>query len=349
MTRSNKILERQFYGEEPVYKGTPTEVQVSKALSWYNYMVDEDRGRAWLGEYLKTAGYDRENIKLLKESKNISLTDCWLARMMLNGTTLPAGYVQRLQDRLNAQIKALTKPVDQPVAKLTTTLQERVKKATWNIITDIEEQLDRDPTFSLHAFLTQANASAVAVEAVRKYYIPHLEEVNSKDPQVAEAYGSRLKFWKKIYTGMIVDCDKLLENKKALPKTRKPRKLKVKSPADLVKKVKYLAKDTSLNVSSIDPQKIIGATQLWVFNTKYRMLGVYNTSSTKGFSVKGTTILNFDPEKSVARKLRKPQEQLKAFASQGKVGLRTFLTNIKAKDSKLTGRINGDTILLKVF
>lgn len=347
--RSTKILEKQFYGEEPVYKGTPTEIQVSKALSWYNYMADEDRGRAWLADYLKKAGYSREDIKLLRDSKNISLTDCWIARMMLNGTSLPAGYAERLQDRLNAQLKSLSKPVDQPAVKFTTTLQERIKKVTWNIITDIEEQLDRDPTFSLHAFLTQANASAVTVEAVRKYYIPHLDEVNSKDPQVAEAYGSRLKFWKKIYTGMIVDCDKLLENKKALPKTRKPRKLKVKTPADLVKKLKYLAKDTSLNVSSIDPQKIIGATQLWVFNTKYRMLGVYNTSSSRGFSVKGTTILNFDPEKSIARKLRKPEEQLKSFASQGKVGLRTFLTNIKAKDSKLNGRINSDTILLRAL
>jgi hypothetical protein len=271
-------------------------------------------------------------------------TDFWLARMILNGATLPPETLERFSQRIQ-QVVSYTPKAEQPIP--TVSIQERTRRVTWNLITDIEEQLDRDPQFSLETFLKTSEASAAGIEAVRKYYAPHLEEVNSGDPQVAEAYGPRLSKWKKIYSKMIQDCDKLLDNKKSLPKERKPRKVKVKSPADLVKRMKFMPKNPELNLTSIDPQKVIGATQLWVYNTKYRIIGVYTTSSSKGFSVKGTSILNFDSEKSVGRKLRKPKEQLQLFSQQGKVGLRTYLTDIKAKDIKLNGRINKDVILLK--
>lgn len=344
--RSTKILEKQFYGDEPIYKGTVTESQIARALNWHNYMSDEERGLSWLLEYLRKSGYSPEVISGIRSApKNrIRPTDFWLARIALMGATLPQETLDRFSQRI------LEASNHKPKAESPTpviSVQERSRRATWNLITDIEEQLDRDPQFSLETFLKTSEASAGGIEAVRKYYTPHLEEVNSEDPQVAEAYGPRLNKWKKIYSRMIQDCDKLLDNKKSLPKERKPRKVKVKSPADLVKRMKYMPKDSELNLTSIDPQKVVGATQLWVYNTKYRIIGVYTTNSVKGFSVKGTSLLNFDSEKSVGRKLRKPKEQLQLFSQQGKVGLRTYLSNIKAKDIKLNGRINKDIILLK--
>jgi hypothetical protein len=65
-------------------------------------------------------------------------------------------------------------------------------------------------------------------------------------------------------------------------------------------------------------------------------------------AVKGTTIIGFDTIKSVQKTLRKPEEQLKEFKAAGKVQLRKFLDDIKAVDIKLNGRINEDTVLLKV-
>jgi hypothetical protein len=64
--------------------------------------------------------------------------------------------------------------------------------------------------------------------------------------------------------------------------------------------------------------------------------------------VKGTSITGFDEHKSVQKTLRKPEEQLKEFKGAGKVALRKFLEDIKAVDIKLNGRLNEDTILLKV-
>jgi hypothetical protein len=64
--------------------------------------------------------------------------------------------------------------------------------------------------------------------------------------------------------------------------------------------------------------------------------------------VKGTAITGFNESKSVQKTLRKPEVQLKEFMAAGKIQLRKFLDDIKATDIKLNGRINLDTILLKV-
>ena len=103
---------------------------------------------------------------------------------------------------------------------------------------------------------------------------------------------------------------------------------------------------------SIDPKKIIGAQELWVFNTKTRKLGKYvasNGFSSEELSVKGASIIGFDEKKSVQKTVRKPDVTLKEFQKAGKVALRKFLEDIKATDIKLTGRINKDIILLKVI
>jgi hypothetical protein len=51
---------------------------------------------------------------------------------------------------------------------------------------------------------------------------------------------------------------------------------------------------------------------------------------------------------SIQKTLRKPVDQLKEFKSAGKVQLRKFLDDIKATDTKMNGRLNEETILLKV-
>ena len=112
--------------------------------------------------------------------------------------------------------------------------------------------------------------------------------------------------------------------------------------------MKHLKQDDKLKLVSINPQDIIGAKELWVFNTKTRKIGKYIAAEFNELGVKGTTIIGFDPIKSVQKTLRKPEEQLKEFKSAGKVQLRKFLDDIKAVDIKLNGRINEDTVLLKV-
>ena len=177
------------------------------------------------------------------------------------------------------------------------------------------------------------------------------EVVQFKDADIKEAYSHLPKakqrkefasFYEKIETA----CNMLIQTGKA---NRKPRKPKQISHEKLVAKMKYSKQDTIYSLVSISPIKIIGAQELWVFNSKTRKIGKYVADEYEGpLTVKGSTIHGFDKVKSVCKTLRKPEEQLKEFQSSGKVALRKFLDNLTTKESELTGRINGDTILLKV-
>jgi len=149
--------------------------------------------------------------------------------------------------------------------------------------------------------------------------------------------------------------DFVIESAKA---TRKPRKAKPKSATKLVEKLKFLKTDDKYKLASVSPEQIVGASELWVFNVKTRKIGKYvaeNVDPTgqardgSGLSVKGTTILGFDENQSIQKTLRKPDQQLQEFKSAGKVKLRKFLEDIPTTDTKLNGRCNPDTVLLKVI
>jgi len=153
---------------------------------------------------------------------------------------------------------------------------------------------------------------------------------------------------------LMTALDFVIESAKA---TRKPRKAKPKSATKLVEKLKFCKTDEKYKLASIAPDQIIGASELWVFNTKTRKLGKYVASNIDpkgigrdgtGLSVKGTTIIGYDEKLSIQKTLRKPDDQLKDFKGAGKVKLRKFLDDIKTTDTKLNGRCNPDTILLKV-
>lgn len=177
--------------------------------------------------------------------------------------------------------------------------------------------------------------------------------------QLKEGYAHLKKEDIKLYIQAIENLmkalDFVIETAKA---TRSPRKTKPKSATKLVEKLKYCITDDKYQLASISPENIIKANELWVFNVKTRKLGKYVAANIDpqgqqregtGLSVKGTTIIGFDENASIQKTLRKPEEKIKEFKDAGKVKLRKFLEDINAVDIKLNGRINSDTVLLKVF
>lgn len=177
--------------------------------------------------------------------------------------------------------------------------------------------------------------------------------------QLKEGYGHFKKAdVKKLFTAvesLLQALDFVIETAKA---TRAPRKSKPKSATKLVEKLKYLKIDNKFKLASISPDQIIGANELWVFNVKTRKLGKYIASNIdpqgmqrdgSGLSVKGTTIQGYDESLSIQKTLRKPDVQLKEFKDSGKVKLRKFLDDIATTDTKLNGRCNPETVLLKII
>ena len=149
--RSTKILEKQFYGEEPIFKGVePTGLQLTKALNWYNYMADPEKGKNWLCEFLRKQGSSSELVEAVKNTKNIPQTDFWLARMALNGATLPQETIERLLER----VSKASAPKPKEESRLPSiSVQERIKRSNNALIALIEGELDDNPKFSLYDML----------------------------------------------------------------------------------------------------------------------------------------------------------------------------------------------------
>ena len=77
--------------------------------------------------------------------------------------------------------------------------------------------------------------------------------------------------------------------------------------------------------------------------------GCYHAIDADGFSVKGSSLLNYNESKSIQKTLRKPAEILPQILKGGKVYLRNALVDIRSVEVGLTGRLNADTILVRII
>ena len=237
------------------------------------------------------------------------------------------------------------------------TIQDRLNEKTSEIIGELEGiydevDLKNKVDFKPYDFLVANN---VVQSQLSKYETlfsrrkAELELAQSRnDDQLKEAYShyksadfKRMIAW---IDNLLVAVSQYRGVKKA---TKKARIKKAPSKEKLISKLKYAKTDTALKIVSISPADIIGASELWIYNTKSRKLGKYVAGSYQTLGVKGTTIVGFDEQKSTSKTLRKPEEKLKEFAKAGKVQLRKFLDEIRATETRLTGRINEDIVLLK--
>jgi len=127
-----------------------------------------------------------------------------------------------------------------------------------------------------------------------------------------------------------------------------PKKVRTKKhiPAEkVVQNLNFLSKDESLNLQSISPHDILGASMLTVYNTKTKILSLYHAKD-GGVSVKGSTLVNWDEDKSFSKRLRKPKEMLAMFVNAGFALVQPRFDGIKTKPTKTNGRVNNHTLIL---
>jgi len=144
---------------------------------------------------------------------------------------------------------------------------------------------------------------------------------------------------------MINDLAKIKLATKAM---RKVKIKKVKSADKQVKNLNYKKEDNNFKIVSINPIQIIGSVMLYAFNTKYKVLTQYVTQAGTGFEISGSTIKNFSKEDSRSIKLRKPDEILPIIMSKSQTQINKEWDKLTTKTFKPNGRLNKETILLRV-
>jgi hypothetical protein len=278
-------------------------------------------------------------------------TSAWLRNEIV--TVIEAGK----HDIEEIEAKEAKPVVNQP------SIQDRLRETAFKMTEEIEDAIEGfqvdpenfDPkAFKMLNLLKGKEVKAAHARIIKTLYskdLAELEELASGngDEQLREGYSHRTKKQIKnliaFYQEIMSACDMLAQEAKV---NRAPRAKKAVPAEKIVAKLKYMKTNEPLKLVSINPTDIIGSKELWIFNTKTRKLGRYVADEYKDLAVKGTTIIGFNATASVCKTLRKPEEKLKEFKAAGKVQLRKFLDTINATDTMMNGRINEDTILLRV-
>ena len=330
-------------------------------------------------KWMTSIGCTKEDIQAFKKTKDNrcggtmgAIASCLLRGMPAVRADFNQGRdtAAWLRERINEVIREGKDDIDEEAeskvekpAVFTPSIQDRVRESAYKMTEEIEnaiESFQTDPenfdpkAFKVLNLLKAVEAKAAHARIIKGFYsrdLAELEELASgnADEQLREGYSHRsrkqIKNLIAFYQEIMSACDMLGQEAKV---NRKPRKTKVVPKDKIVAKLKFKKTDEPLKLVSINPADIIGSKELWVFNTKNRKLGKYVANEYMELGVKGTTITGFSEALSICKTLRKPEEKLKEFKAAGKVQLRKFLDDINATDTRMNGRINEETILLKV-
>ena len=145
---------------------------------------------------------------------------------------------------------------------------------------------------------------------------------------------------------MLSDLDRLQSAAKA---TRKSRTKQPKAADKQVAKVNYKVEDTEYKIVSIAPLQIVGSRRLYTFNTKTRVMTEYVTNAVSGFEVSGSTLKNIDTTVSRCTRLRKPDQFIPIVQKKTRLQIDKEWKTLTTKTTVPNGRINKDTILLRVM
>ena len=350
-------VNEKFVGQEPKFLGEVTEKDLGIALSWYSINRKAKDSQKYASAYFKKV----HKLDILPVIKTKPTQFGFVCRILTNGGVLSPerkewfdGQVEELKKEL-VKAKAKVK-TEQFIEVVKVNIQDRIREKAIECIGELEGQIDDiiiksespQPYAVMHTLGIKGVHTRAILEWSREKRAEFEEVLTTDDSQLKEGYSN---FKKTDLKKIIAYCDQVILdcNKVAQSVVRKARKRKAKSPEQLVAKMKHCLEFKDLSLTSVKSTDIIESMQLWVYNTKTRKLGVYHAEDAGGLSVKGSSIVNFSETKSIQKTLRKPEVMLPEVLKGGKVFLRNAIDSIKAVESKLTGRINADTILLRMM
>lgn len=378
-TRDPLFTDEKYTGGEPVWD-TERALKMSqaefdhflrKSFFYYNYFYVQKDLKKHMVKWMQENKYTKADVSAFIRSPDRAVPMTAYGLLMSNRQGMPfrekeLSYFK--QQIANAIASADAEPVESDTATKTAaitapikvpTIQDRLNEKTSEHLAHFEGLYDEvivgdtvDPKAYDYFVANNVPQGQLGkfedyADRQRMYLTAAMDKM---DEQFVEAYRHyRAADYKRHFAfldAIQTAIDQYRQVKKA---TKKARVKRAPNKEKVVSKLKYMKEEKTLKLVSINPVDIIGAQELWCYNTKTRKLYKYIADTLTGpLGIKGTSIINFDTAKSVGKTLRKPEEKLKEFARATKVQLRKFLDEIKATETTGNGRINSDMILLKV-
>jgi hypothetical protein len=367
----------KYFGEEPLFVLQPDadlrRVTLMRSFTWYNRFYGKKEAKELMSQYLDFHKRTQDAKVMRKvDDKEFLLTLCWLARMNLRGLELSEHEELTLENEVQRLLKTIHKPevkeasatgapvVDTPARpNIQEILRDKAKDAAGELEGVFDEFIKNgkasDRTMDVVArFNVMPQHISLIADVWKKKQNEFAELQEGNDKLLTEGYSNlskvQIRNIVKFIEQVLSDLNAYISVKKA---SKAPRARKAVPVEKIVAKLKYLKtfKDTAskLDLVSISPIKLHGASEAWVYDTAKRKLHHYIADDySKAFTVKGSTLLGFDTAQSEVKTLRKPGEQIKEVMGS-KPAARKYFKDIKAVATTPNGRFNEYMIILKAF
>lgn len=323
-------------------------------LNWLNSGISNSDLRDTTINWGKENGYDFPNLIHVPEYKFATVGK--LVYILREGGQL----TERLMTKIKETIPALAEEGEAIEKKAI--VKNSYQKFTPNqglVVADELQDLvilNQATSESISDLLFEKSLNSIDLNTCLNKVNMLLADWESNDPQCQEmreiAGEERASYFKNTYRLVIKIIGMVSENIKAeRASSKKAKTFKEVRIEKKVKNVKTKKIDTDYNIVSLPADEIIGSTVLLTFNTKTRRVGYFVAKDGGTLSVKGSSIIDFDEERSMSKILRNTDRDLAPFrAAKNERRLEVLINDtIKGVRHPVTGRLNSDTTILKAF
>jgi hypothetical protein len=374
-----KSFDQIAMGSEPdftAHKGFGSDrerkIALITTLQWYNYFTDPKSNAPYLEKYLLSLDYvkngDKAILKKVKsQAKLIAETadpsTLKLMRMILRGWVPDAHEKLLIEQLVDRVITAATTPA--PKQKSSVVNVNRISPAirlknrtNETVVATLEDLLDQwqnvqmPKPLDVYAMINEHDLKGpVPIKVVNEYLTTIRDELELSltDPYFQEGYShvtpTIIKRRIKALNKMIEDTEAKKTATVAARKPRKAPKAKTKTLGKVTAKVNYKAEAPEFKLASIDPAKVVGAKRVYLFNPRTREVHHIVSMHPDGLSFKGSSLINFDIDKSTKRRVKVEQLQVVLKKTPGQV--EKMLNAQAGKVTPSTGRISKEMIIMR--
>lgn len=301
-------------------------------LNHYSATFDQVHSKKWSLDWIKD-NLPEELDRLSKENETKFSNRGFVCRMIKNGLQVSDQQKADLAKFFKGIISEPVKPAndDEPAPKRKTA--EKINTIIFQMEDVIDDILsDKEPTaIEIPADKDQLREAQAWLE---KEIIEVQDQVKKQ-----QAILDQLTY---VFDRCGGIKEKLVKPAAKVTKVKDNKSSLMADKAKAVKTMKPLKGDPTLKLETLSPARIVGAKQVMTYTPKYKIVSIYKAKPGEVLNVSGTSIRNFDEEKSVSRSVRKPVE---FFALPDQWNAFGVLTSTIRKPSP---RVNSDTIILSV-
>lgn len=382
------VNELRFYGPEPNLTEAANKIDIIRMFNWYNQNCEVEDSKNYTIEYItNNFKVDLDTIQSLQKVPDWEYGHSgWISRQLLLGNKPPKQLLTTLNEKISAikklavniKVELVNKKTDVPIVQKPVkpspkdddnTLSYKILGILYDqYMGETLESKEKRNNFNIKNIVSKATKANL--EVVRKSISDHEKELSIyfgglPDPSKMDEYDQIKEYYSNIkdkkglkerltfLTKVLLELDNYIKtndwNSNTNDKVEQKRKPKDKTAFKQTKKIKYKIEDDKYKIRSLSPTEIVNVNQIWIFNTKTRKLGVLTALDGKVLTMTGTTIVDFDPEKSFYKTLRKPDDVLPKVKSETKPNLKKLMDGINSTRSTISGRINMDILLLRSF